>query len=427
MKDNNTIPAVSVIVPVYNPGPGIEKCLCSLQNQTLRDLEFIFIDDKGNDNSFEIIQKAAERDDRIKIIKNDQNSGPGISRNKGIDAAKGEYLGFVDSDDYVSNDFFELLYNKAVDKAAKIVRGNFCTVEYKDKRIDYSRGLAMQETIKEGIDENKPLYSLFLTPLWCAIFECEWIKENDIRFGTIRYSEDKVFLLQACYSAKTMEMVDEAMYCYVQNDKSLVHTISEIRLTDSLTGIREQLNYILREIGEADISVDYLIHLVEYPLILQTASARQEKLKNAADAFLHDLIEVISIFPKLEAVEKRFVVIQALLEYGCNISVGTYWDECTEDASVPYLDAMKRVREFASEHPERSDIYAELAKKAIRNGIEYSRSIRKTNREKRKAFQAEMKDILLSGSNSAQFILYYCDCMIHALGHRVKKRLGGRR
>ena len=425
--DNNTIPAVSVIVPVYNPGPGIKKCLDSLRMQTLSNIELIFIDDKGNDDSFKIIHEAALCDNRIKIIENERNLGPGISRNKGIDIATGKYLGFVDSDDYVSNDFLELLYNKAIDKAAKIVRGNFCTVEYKDKRIDYSRGLAMQKTIKEGMDKNKPLYSLFLTPLCCAIFEHEWIKENDIRFGIMRYSEDKVFLLQACYSAKTMEMVDEAIYCYTQNGKSLVHTLSEMRLVDSLSGIKEQLKYILRVIDEVDISIDYLIHLVKYPLKIQAAAARQEKLKGAADAFLNGLIEEISIFPKLEAVKQGFVVIQALLEYGCNISVGIYWDECTEDASVPYLDAVKRVRRFASEHPDRSEIYAELAKKAIRNGIEYSRSIRKTNREKRKAFQAEMKDILLNGSNSTRFVFYYCDCMIHAMGHRVKKMLGGRR
>ena len=93
---------VSVIVPVWNPGPGISRCIESLQNQTLNEIEMIFVDDCGTDDSMDKVRAAAAEDTRIRIIVNEENIGAGPSRNKGIEAARGEYLSFVDPDDYVS-------------------------------------------------------------------------------------------------------------------------------------------------------------------------------------------------------------------------------------------------------------------------------------------------------------------------------------
>ena len=94
--------AVSLIVPVWNPGEGVKKCIESLRSQTLTNIEIIFVDDRGSDASMEAIRAAAELDSRIKILVNPENSGPGYSRNAGIEASRGEYLGFIDPDDYVA-------------------------------------------------------------------------------------------------------------------------------------------------------------------------------------------------------------------------------------------------------------------------------------------------------------------------------------
>ena len=108
--EQNQSPLVSVIVPVWNPGPGITRCIESLRNQTLEEIEMIFVDDCGTDDSMDKVRDAAEDDSRILIIENGKNIGAGPSRNRGIEAARGEYLSFVDPDDHVAPDFLELLY-----------------------------------------------------------------------------------------------------------------------------------------------------------------------------------------------------------------------------------------------------------------------------------------------------------------------------
>ena len=105
-----------MIIPVYNVERYIGKCLQTLQSQTLEEFEFIFIDDCSSDTSMSEIERAAQEDPRIHIIRNRTNIGPGPSRNLGIAAAQGEFLSFIDPDDDVSPDYFEKLYNLVIQK-----------------------------------------------------------------------------------------------------------------------------------------------------------------------------------------------------------------------------------------------------------------------------------------------------------------------
>ncbi|MBQ9058034.1 MAG: glycosyltransferase family 2 protein, partial [Atopobiaceae bacterium] len=98
-----------MIVPVWNPGEEIIRCIDTLRNQTLRNIEMLFIDDCGTDDSMEHVARAAEEDPRIRIIRNPENLGVGAARNIGIDLANGLYLSFVDPDDYLAEDFLETL------------------------------------------------------------------------------------------------------------------------------------------------------------------------------------------------------------------------------------------------------------------------------------------------------------------------------
>ena len=97
--------SVSVILPVYNVGPWIGKCIESLKKQTLQNLEFVFVDDLGSDDSMKQVEVWAAEDNRVRIIRNQKNIGSGRSRNRGIEEARGEYLSFVDPDDRVADDF----------------------------------------------------------------------------------------------------------------------------------------------------------------------------------------------------------------------------------------------------------------------------------------------------------------------------------
>lgn len=106
------IPKVSIIVPVYNVEKYFDRCINSLINQTLREIEIILVDDESPDNCPEMCDKYAKKDSRIKVI-HKKNGGLGFARNSGLDIAAGEYFAFVDSDDYVDLDFYEKLYTAA--------------------------------------------------------------------------------------------------------------------------------------------------------------------------------------------------------------------------------------------------------------------------------------------------------------------------
>ena len=118
---------ISIIVPVWNPGLGISRCIESLRNQTLTDIEMIFIDDCGTDDSMDKVRAAALEDSRIRILENKNNLGAGASRNRGIDVAKGEYLSFVDPDDWIADNFIELLYLESKKKSLDIIKGSKTT------------------------------------------------------------------------------------------------------------------------------------------------------------------------------------------------------------------------------------------------------------------------------------------------------------
>ena len=124
---------VSIIVPVYNVEKYLKRCLDSLVNQTLKDIEIICVNDGSTDGSLAILNEYVRNDDRIVVI-NQENSGQSVARNRGIDVAKGEYLGFVDSDDWVSEDYFERLHNSAIQNNAEIAVGGIIRLHRFNRR-----------------------------------------------------------------------------------------------------------------------------------------------------------------------------------------------------------------------------------------------------------------------------------------------------
>ena len=132
---------VSIIVPVYNPGKFIYQCIDSLLNQTLKECEFIFVNDGSTDNSLSILKSYQEKDTRIKII-DQTNSGSSIAKNNGIKVATGEYIGFSDSDDYFEIDALETLYNYSKNNNLEIITSNYFNSssvgsEFRQRQSDY--------------------------------------------------------------------------------------------------------------------------------------------------------------------------------------------------------------------------------------------------------------------------------------------------
>jgi glycosyltransferase involved in cell wall biosynthesis len=216
---------ISVVIPVYNAKDYLYDCIKSLLDQTLNDCEFILVNDGSTDNSREIIEKYQKEDSRLVLI-NQENKGIGEARNTGIDIAKGEYVGFLDNDDFVKNDFLECLYNKAIKDdldilISKTILGRDGKFIIKDN--GFEKDLIFDKTfIKKNIIPNL-LKVEDLFAVWNKIYKRSFINANSVRFPVNRViEEDNMFNIQAFNKAEKVLFTDYAGYYYreVANSKS---------------------------------------------------------------------------------------------------------------------------------------------------------------------------------------------------------------
>ena len=150
------MPKISIIVPVYNVEQYLAECIESIRNQSLTDIEIILVDDGSPDNSGAICDDYARKDDRIRVI-HKKNGGLSSARNAGLEVAIGEYIGFVDSDDWVDGEMYEVLYKNAVENQAEIAAcniakmgldGQFENFDIGNKDILFTRAEGMEELIR---------------------------------------------------------------------------------------------------------------------------------------------------------------------------------------------------------------------------------------------------------------------------------------
>ncbi len=140
---------VSVIVPVYNSANYITETLDSLVRQTLQEIEVVCVDDCSQDNSVKIIEDYIEKDNRIKLIKNPENKKQGYSRNIGLDIAKGEYVAFLDSDDFIDVDFYEVLYNMCKKDSSEIAYACIKKFQNNKVKVSFTHKNKLAKTIEE--------------------------------------------------------------------------------------------------------------------------------------------------------------------------------------------------------------------------------------------------------------------------------------
>lgn len=232
---------VSIIVPVYNVEKYLRKCLDSLINQTLKDIEIICINDGSTDKSLEILEEYKNRDSRI-ILLNQENSGQSVARNRGIEIAKGEYLGFVDPDDWVDLDYYEKLYNAASTNDADIAVGGIIRVTgiKKKKFLNFE---------KETITDNTNLkFELCDVPeksyVWNKIYKTEKLKEIGLEFEKGIFYEDCIFTPQALFFLEKMVTVPNIYYYYLRRGNSTVKQRSEKANADNVYAHKKANNFI---------------------------------------------------------------------------------------------------------------------------------------------------------------------------------------
>lgn len=259
---------VSIIVPVYNVERYLRKCLDSLVNQTLKDIEIICVNDGSTDSSLKILEQYAEKYSNIKII-DKVNEGQSEARNIGIECAIGEYLGFVDSDDYVDIDYFEKLYKAAKECNCDIACAGFRRFKFFKGSIkkSYKNFQVIKDINSKAKADKLPAHNY----IWNKIYKREIWQKSGFKFEKGRFFEDIALLIKILYYMGDMVTVPDTYYYYRRRNGSTVKLSNTKIKSDHKWAINELYkfayeNNIALEFRN-DVQQKILINLFNLPLI----------------------------------------------------------------------------------------------------------------------------------------------------------------
>ncbi len=216
---------ISAIIPVYNTEKYLNRCLDSVCNQSLKEIEIIIVNDGSPDRSIDIIEKYQSNDERIRVI-NKKNGGISSARNAGIEIATGKYIINIDSDDWVEKNYFEDMYNKAEKKDLDIVVTDFLS-DNDNGEIKYKIDLKIDETFT--IDGEKYLKKFFLNEIyaatWNKMYKLNLYKEYNIRHpNKISLGEDLATTPLLASKALKIGKINKAYYHYIHNINSITNS-----------------------------------------------------------------------------------------------------------------------------------------------------------------------------------------------------------
>lgn len=214
--------SISIIIPIYNSEKYIKECANSLFCQDMDCLEYIFVDDCSSDNSVAIIEtllysKCSHLKDNTRIIKLEKNGGIANARNIGLSNASGEYIGFVDSDDWIELNMFSEMYKKAVETEADILCCSFIN-EYSNNKSIFEQPYS--DSIKQNI--RRLLTGELFPSLWCEIVKRSLFENNKINFvSDINMGEDLLVNIKLFVHAKKISFINKALYHYRHSETSV--------------------------------------------------------------------------------------------------------------------------------------------------------------------------------------------------------------
>lgn len=204
------MPRISVVVPIYNVEPYLEECLASIAGQTFRDLEVVMVDDGSSDRSPAIAQEFAARDERFRLI-HQPNGGLGNARNTGIEAATGEFLTFVDSDDYLAPNAYELLHGALEESGSDFATGNVRRLESAGERqVGFLAEAFAKTRLATHISEYRPLLADRVA--WNKLFRRSFWDEQGRSFPEGVLNEDIPVILPAHFAARSVDVISDPIY-----------------------------------------------------------------------------------------------------------------------------------------------------------------------------------------------------------------------
>ena len=294
---------ISVILPIYNMEAHLETCIQSLLKQTHQNLEIILVNDGSKDNSLAFCQEYATKDSRIVVI-DKPNEGVAIARNTGMKAATGEYIAFVDPDDWVEPNIYESLLEQLKKWEAPVCLCNF----YKDtkrrsqaKRFDFKDEVLEGNEIIEklvndmiGMSDLLPKYTMIMGSVWRGLYKRAFIEENKLEFiPKLTIMEDLVFMVQVLLKCQKVAIDKGLWYHYVQHSQSALHSYNHQLWEDQLV-VYENLEKSLRE---ANLEEEMRNRLdIRYIGMVLTAIKNETYMKKKNGDFKDTITHIKEIF-----------------------------------------------------------------------------------------------------------------------------------
>lgn len=263
---------VSIIIPIYNVARYVEATLQSILQQTVQDFEVLLVDDHGTDDSVDVARRMVGNDSRFRFLETPVNSGPGIARNIGIQAARGEYVVFLDGDDLWERDFLEAMLEPQDPKTSQphnlmtsfdLV---YCQLRYQGGPRDGQ--VHCNPVMANGVfspNSKKHFLKHFVTFSVCFLFRRQFLIDNELQFPALKNSEDTNFLTRCLLLAQTIACVRKPLYIYVIHEASLTTGRNPRRYKERLNA----LNALMSDFRDLKRNPRYAhLNLGQYNLVM---------------------------------------------------------------------------------------------------------------------------------------------------------------
>lgn len=254
---------ISVIIPVYNVEKFLPQCLNSIIHQTYTNLEIIVVDDGSSDKTCEIYENFAKHDKRIKIIYQ-QNAGVSAARNNGLAHATGDYIHFMDSDDYIDLDYYEKMITANKNITADIIAGNVVSQNGSFYEIEYKTKSILTSLTEKFITTN----ALSNCVIWRYLFKKSFLQKNHLSFAVGRIFEDMLFIPDTMRMANCVLTVPGTYYHYVYNEKSYLNGAYSEQYQEQYKYSENFVNFFIKRYN----LTPYLQHCMQHTILYKFLS-----------------------------------------------------------------------------------------------------------------------------------------------------------
>ena len=234
---------ISVIIPMYNSAAVIERCLTSVMRQSFRDIEIIVIDDGSTDHGADVVLELASKDDRIRYIRQ-ENGGASRARNRGLDAANGEWICFIDSDDAIEEDYLSSMYDCIQETACDIVMCGFRAVRG-NRSTNWLLSEAAMNSLKGNLREDLVTLRCFISSPCMKIFRKDRIEELHLRFREdMVLAEDRYFNNHYYTKCNSVNFINRPLYIYYRDNAGLSKAANSVCFENEMDNLAYMVSFM---------------------------------------------------------------------------------------------------------------------------------------------------------------------------------------